>query len=280
MMKETEQATEKSYEKVESYDTYTDFGDYGDDDFIVFSDACLHILSQPVVLMRRLPNLINVISSYKPPNEYELLDVHCNLLGRMKERGSGLKSAFERQTFNLHRSFTIDLIDLQGNVILTFKRPLTTVRSQLNVLLPLPSRSKISLGNFEVTSDGIVIGKTFHVFNLVKKKYLLNKVSSDGVMVEFGKIKTGILRWEFPVFDESSHVSATVSRNFSGVFKEAMTDESLYVLRSDPSTYPNGKSEFGALSDKPLTPLERAVMLASIISIDFDYFSRRSRDKD
>jgi hypothetical protein len=63
-----------------------------------------------------------------------------------------------------------------------------------------------------------------------------------------------------------------VDRQWVGLGREFFTDTGIYMLRMDPSTiehaYPNCSG--------PLTLDQRAVMLGTAISIDFDYFSRHS----
>ncbi|KAH0142434.1 hypothetical protein KCU67_g14032, partial [Aureobasidium melanogenum] len=63
----------------------------------------------------------------------------------------------------------------------------------------------------------------------------------------------------------------SVNRNFGGFAREIFTDTGVYALRMDSAAL-----EEGAQEQMAMTLDQRAVMLATAVSIDFDYFSRHS----
>ncbi|GAA5903541.1 Aim25p [Sporobolomyces salmoneus] len=163
-------------------------------------------------------------------------------------------------------------------------------------------------------SEQIVIGEAAQVWNLIRRKYE-TFVKRDGEMVQFGNIDSGFLAWDFSVRDEQGKVIASINRNFTGFARELFADVGQYVLRfegvvdelnpqlespqtsgslpspstsSSTSLAPTSSSPSAtsptestslvpSASDTPSIPLDhRATLLATAVSIDFDFFSRHS----
>lgn len=102
-------------------------------------------------------------------------------------------------------------------------------------------------------------------------------------MAQFAHVNEPFLSWDFTLRDESQNVIGSVNRNFVGFAREIFTDTGVYALRMDSA------AQTGALESADGTEVsryrrdatamtldERAVMLATAVSIDFDYFSRHS----
>jgi hypothetical protein len=102
-------------------------------------------------------------------------------------------------------------------------------------------------------------------------------------MAQFAHVNEPFLSWDFTLRDESDHTIGNVNRNFVGFARELFTDTGVYVLRMDSA------AQMSALENADGTEVERyerdatamtldqrAVMLATAVSIDFDYFSRHS----
>lgn len=91
-------------------------------------------------------------------------------------------------------------------------------------------------------------------------------------MLQFARVDEPFLSWDFSLKSEDQRLIGTVNRNFSGFAREIFTDTGVYALRMDSA---------GAEAEQ-ITPFsgmtldQRAVMLATAVSIDFDYFSRQS----
>jgi hypothetical protein len=90
-------------------------------------------------------------------------------------------------------------------------------------------------------------------------------------MLQFARVDEPFLSWDFSLKSEDDRLIGSVNRNFSGFAREIFTDTGLYALRMDSA----GTAE----SQEPVSGMtldQRAVMLATAVSIDFDYFSRNS----
>ena len=109
---------------------------------------------------------------------------------------------------------------------------------------------------------------------------------ANGQYNQFAYVDEPFLSWDFTLLSQDSKLIGSVNRNFAGFGREIFTDTGVYALRMDaaglaeepqhiisktgernPSLY--GEEKAGMTLD------QRAVMLATAVSVDFDYFSRR-----
>lgn len=114
----------------------------------------------------------------------------------------------------------------------------------------------------------------------------VESVSQQGGFAQFAYVDEPILSWDFSLRSADQRLIGSVNRNFAGFAREILTDMGVYALRMDsaglgpepeniiPQTDANGQR---TPADAPgMTLDQRAVMLATAVSIDFDYFSRHS----
>lgn len=105
-------------------------------------------------------------------------------------------------------------------------------------------------------------------------------------MQQFARVDEPFMSWDFRLQSEDGRLAGSVSRNFSGFAREIFTDTGVYALRMDSvglaeqpadSVSPTEEQRKQSLEGIPgMTLDQRAVMLATAVSIDFDYFSRHS----
>lgn len=111
---------------------------------------------------------------------------------------------------------------------------------------------------------------------------------------QFASIDERFLSWDFSLLDENSRLIGSVNRSFRGFGREFFTDTGSYALRMDSagldeeakqrhivSQTAQKERAYGetlGASDRPsgMTLDQRAVMLATAVTVDFDYFSRHS----
>jgi hypothetical protein len=126
---------------------------------------------------------------------------------------------------------------------------------------------------------------------------------------QFANVDSRMLAWDFYLQSESGQVLASINRNFMGFGRELFTDTGQYVLRFDrkmadmevqqriekgvgineelkkvANENEEAKEHMGQQStalvqvdeDRGLTLDQRAVLLATAVTIDIDYFSRQS----
>lgn len=102
-------------------------------------------------------------------------------------------------------------------------------------------------------------------------------------MSQFAHVNEPFLSWDFTLRDENNSTIGSVNRNFAGFAREIFTDTGVYALRMDSAaqttTLENAEGNEVERYERQGTGMtldQRAVMLASAVSIDFDYFSRHS----
>lgn len=102
-------------------------------------------------------------------------------------------------------------------------------------------------------------------------------------MAQFANINEPFLSWDFTLRDAQSNTIGSVNRNFAGFAREIFTDTGVYALRMDSAAQTSALetadgSEVGRYEREAtaMTLDQRAVMLATAVSVDFDYFSRHS----
>lgn len=110
---------------------------------------------------------------------------------------------------------------------------------------------------------------------------------SSGRFDQFARVDEPFLSWDFSLRSVDSRLIGSVNRNFSGFGREIFTDTGVYALRMDAAgTAPESDHSISKTGDTKaivredsgpgMTLDQRAVMLATAVSVDFDYFSRKS----
>ncbi|KAF2269355.1 Scramblase-domain-containing protein [Lojkania enalia] len=105
-------------------------------------------------------------------------------------------------------------------------------------------------------------------------------------MVQFARIDEPFLSWDFSLISLDGRLIGSVNRNFAGFARELFTDTGIYALRMDAARLAAEPSHIVSQTGERAKPSiegypgmtldQRAVMLATAVSIDFDYFSRHS----
>ncbi|KAL4996303.1 Scramblase-domain-containing protein [Aspergillus recurvatus] len=93
---------------------------------------------------------------------------------------------------------------------------------------------------------------------------------------QFAYVDEPFLSWDFSLRSADSRLIGSVNRDFVGFAREIFTDTGVYALRMDSAALkPSGALDQNS-SITSMTLDQRAVMLATAVNIDFDYFSRHS----
>ena len=106
----------------------------------------------------------------------------------------------------------------------------------------------------------------------------------SGTFAQFAFVDEPFLSWDFSLRSSTAALLGSVNRNFAGLGREIFTDTGVYALRMDaaalaaePRHLISQSARHAVPADAPgMTLDQRAVMLATAVSIDFDYFSRHS----
>ncbi|CED84671.1 Phospholipid scramblase [Phaffia rhodozyma] len=232
------------------------------------------LLEQPALVVTRQIEMLNLFAGFEQANRYQITNPEGLPVGFIAEEDSGFMGTITRQLFRTHRPFRSVIMDVEGNPILWVRRPFQFINSKIYV-------------HSHEGPDSPLVGEAQQAWHLWRRKYnlfLSRFRSGSQEFDQFAEIDEGLWAWSFLVSDRSS-VRGSIGREFGGFGREIFTDTGRYVIRFDAvqEGVPDGQKE-GELrvlppkaeSDKGLTLDERAIMLATAISIDFDYFSRHS----
>ncbi|KAJ5182892.1 hypothetical protein N7492_000508 [Penicillium capsulatum] len=93
---------------------------------------------------------------------------------------------------------------------------------------------------------------------------------------QFAYVDEPFLSWDFSLRSADNRLIGSVNRNFAGFAREFFTDTGVYALRMDSAGVNSPESANAGNTPMGMTLDQRAVMLATAVSVDFDYFSRHS----
>ncbi|GMF72893.1 unnamed protein product [Aspergillus oryzae] len=97
-----------------------------------------------------------------------------------------------------------------------------------------------------------------------------------GEFNQFAYVDEPFLSWDFSLRSANDQLIGSVNRNFAGFARELFTDTGVYALRMDSAAFSPEQVPAQNNAVTGMTLDQRAVMLATAVSIDFDYFSRHS----
>ncbi|KAI9775089.1 MAG: Phospholipid scramblase 3 [Candelina submexicana] len=108
----------------------------------------------------------------------------------------------------------------------------------------------------------------------------------SGQFGQFAYVDEPFLSWDFSLKSADSRLIGSVNRNFAGFGREIFTDTGVYALRMDSAGLADEPRHWISRTDREskdghdsgptgMTLDQRAVMLATAVSVDFDYFSRQ-----
>ncbi|KAI9933335.1 hypothetical protein AWENTII_002627 [Aspergillus wentii] len=98
-----------------------------------------------------------------------------------------------------------------------------------------------------------------------------------GEFAQFAYVDEPVLSWDFSLRSANNQLIGSVNRDFAGFARELFTDTGVYALRMDSAGLVPGETPTAPNNAVPgMTLDQRAVMLATAVSVDFDYFSRHS----
>jgi hypothetical protein len=153
------------------------------------------------------------------------------------------------------------------------------LRRRYNLFLHRPESAPD--GTLQLTSGDLPLCDSKALEPVSEK--LAQSPASVGIMSGFAYVNEPFLSWDFALRSANDDVIGSVNRNFSGFAREIFTDTGVYALRMDSESLAaeSAASNANGIASTMSQPIgmtldQRAVMLATAVSIDFDYFSRHS----
>ncbi|KAL7283519.1 hypothetical protein ACG7TL_002952 [Trametes sanguinea] len=206
------------------------------------------LMSNSKLVVTRQIEMLNIFMGFEQANRYVITNELGDTLGYIAEEPRGLLSTFSRQIFRTHRPFRAIVMDAAGSPILWLRRPFAFINSRMDT----PHRILSVLNEPQPEPEPVQF-------------------------TQFAKIDEGLLAWHFTLRDALGQPIANVNRAFRGFGRELFTDTGQYFINFDALA----ASEESEAIQQPilirnLSIEERALVLATAINIDFDYFSRHS----
>ncbi len=173
-------------------------------------------------------------------NKYQILKRDGSKWGFAAEREGGAIGHIKRQSLRKYRSLDIVVSDPQRREILRFARPACLYFSTMQVFL----------------------GER-HLLGIIKRRLsLINRVYSVYCTTRgslLGKIKSPLWRpWTFPLIDDRGQTIGRVAKQWGGFLREGLTDADTFSVQF-PSAW---------------RASEKALLLATALTIDLDFFER------
>lgn len=219
--------------------------------------------------MERQIEFGNLLFGFEQRNKYILSNPCGETLGYLLERERSLSQILLRQVTKLHRPFIVDIFDKDNNYLFKLQRKFSFINSKLNTWNEINNEKDY------------LVGSSIQKWHPWRRKYELfstDQNKGNNELIQFGVIDSPFLSFDFPVKDENNKIIASVERNWVGLGREMFTDTGVYIIRFDSQRSFNNIYTSEALSSKVLNLNQRAILLSNAVSIDFDYFSRHSRD--
>ena len=148
-----------------------------------------------------------------------------------------------------------------------------------------PPTEETRINPKEIAAGDTPLSKS-HQLQVSKKSP--NRRPGEGEYGQFAYVDEPWLSWDFSLLSDNGRLVGSVNRNFAGFGREIFTDTGVYMLRMDAAALAEEPkhliSKTGISSEQAeetpgvngLTLDQRAIMLATAVSVDFDYFSRHS----
>jgi len=242
------------------------------------------LLARESLVVSRAVEWANVAVGFETKRQFELLDAAdgANVGRLVEETGSHVA----RQLLKARRGFQAEATDAHGTTALQMHRPPRALRSHVRV----------------TDAAGREFGETVTQWHPWKRQYDLLVHGTP-----FAYVRAPGLAWDFVVEDERGNPLAVIGRNFQGLGLEMFTDKGMYAVTFGNATPGTLKVDAGETTprlepphqekqdeihrgggqlqlpdglvplERSLTLEERAVVLATAVSVDFDYFSRHSQ---
>ncbi|EIW71495.1 hypothetical protein TREMEDRAFT_67793 [Tremella mesenterica DSM 1558] len=239
------------------------------------SHRAKELLAHDTLVIVRQLEMLNVFLGFEQANRYAIYTPEGDLVGFLAEEERSFFSTMSRQMLRTHRPFRAVVMDPTGTPILWIRRPFAFINSRIFV-------------HSTQDGDGRLVGEAQQEWHPWRRRYNLFQSRDEETFKQFARVDSGFLAWDFWLKDADNRLVASINRNFKGFGRELFTDTGQYVIRFDSAgtelNLPPG-SQLDVQGQSLILPKgreggltldQRAMTLATAVSIDFDFFSRHS----
>ena len=190
------------------------------------------------VFIRQKKEWTEILIDWETRNQYEVLGEDGNALGRIAEHSGGVMDHVKRLFLRSHRPLDVGVFGVHGEQVLRLTRSFFFFFSDLSVTTP----------------DRNEIGSVHRRFGIVFRKYDLRDVHGHTL----ARVKSPLWRiWTFPVQGDEGRREATISKKWGGLAREIFADADTFGID---------------FQEWDWTDVERTILFAAALSIDFDFF--------
>jgi uncharacterized protein YxjI len=203
--------------------------------------ALKKILETENVVVQQIKEMLEIFTGWETKNKYQIMTPEGQELGFMAEIGPGFMATALRLILKSHRPLEIEVTDPSRQLILKLSRAFFFFFSDLDV----------------TDGEGKKCGVVKRRFGFIYKKYDL--VDQSGNI--FARVKSPLWKlWSFPIRDKHDQEVGMISKKWGGLLTEVFTDADKFFVQF-PTQF---------------TPEQKAVVFASAISIDMDFFDNNN----
>lgn len=178
-----------------------------------------------------------ILLGFETRNKYQISDEYGQVIGFCAEQGTGVWSYIKRYFLRNHRTLEVFIFNNQGQTVIKIQRPFYWFFSTL----------------FVFDENDKQIGQIEQRFAIFRKRYDLFLKRT----LRFASINSSFFRFfTFDIVDQNERSIGVIRKKWGGFLKEFLTDA----------------DRFGVELPLDLENAKKAVILANVISIDFDYF--------
>ncbi|KAJ9102476.1 hypothetical protein QFC21_002876 [Naganishia friedmannii] len=208
------------------------------------TDGAVSLLANSALVIVRQLEMLNVFMGFEQANKYAILNPQGEHVGYMAEEDQGFMSVMMRQALRTHRPFRSVVMDKHGTPVLWIRRPFAFINSKIFV----------HAEQEETGGNSRLVGEAQH---------------REETFKQFARIDSGFWAWDFWLKDADD-------RQY--VIRFDAVEQELALKQADNSANPNQAAPSLVIppSATDLTLDERAMALATAVTIDIDYFSRHS----
>lgn len=192
------------------------------------------------IVIRQRKELIELVG-FETRNKYEICDSRGQVIGFCAEQQKGVLGAVLRHFLGHWRSFELHVFDSHRQEVFFVRHPFRFFFQRLEIY----SKDQTHLGSLQQR------------FALIRKKFDIEDPRGKVIL----RMNSGFFQfWTFPIQRGENEVSV-IRKKWSGVLKEAFMDADNFQIEFKGST---------------LSEVEKALILASGIFVDLQYFERKA----
>jgi Zn-finger nucleic acid-binding protein/uncharacterized protein YxjI len=193
--------------------------------------------------VRQRKEWIEIFTNWEMRNKYDVHDAAGRQIAHVAEHGTGFGQWIARLFLKTHRPFEAFVWNVERQQAMRFQRPFYWFFSDLTV----------------ATASGRPLGSVHRRFAWLTTRYELR----DETGRTFGWVNQPFWRiWRFPILDQVGQQVGEITKRWGGALREMFTSADAFQI------------QFGG---KPWRIQERAVLLATAITIDLDRFETQSK---